>query len=1547
MAWKGIEALLLFPILTSCQILSIQSAPLSSYLVSSFTPPDSDSTLPFNHIAINTITGDIYIGARERLYQLDSDLNLKHTVNTGKCTDLDAGNVNDNKLLIVVTTPQKNTLITCGGCDGYCETRSLTNISHDVIRYDSVNDQLVVRTDDLPTVGAVVLGADFVRDGGGIANGSFYLFTGASGIGFPFIAKHNLLDLILGQSIYGFDVLTASLFQHLIAYKDYMYYFISRGNSVYLGRLCRNSLDTYFASYTEIELQCGSHDMIQSAHIGPAGSQLADSLNIDSTDALLYAVFLKEGSSALCVYKMSDIHQSFEDAILGCIQGTSTGTTNSCLRDSICRESPVLFTVPDSVQCTAYFKDGEDWIILHKYASGTVPLSASPIVTIPDVIPTSIVTTTERQHTVAFIGDTQGELHKLIVVNGSFGYVYEDVFLGGGSVLQEMFLDELKEQLTLATSSDQGSKVLTLEIVNCGQYQSCKECIGEDGGYDGDPYCGWCTLEARCTRYEACPFPDESTRWLSYNALQCVSISDVQPDHRLPYQETEQDITITVQQLPVLYDSHQYQCAFDSYQVNADITTANAVMCLSPPASELPTIPEEVAHVTMTLSIVSTETGVSFVSTDFISFDCTHLKSCSPCVTSPWPCDWCVYDNMCTRDNSSCQPGETVVIGEHNAVGFGNKGQSYCPQLIGTAESYFIPVDIPSGYVLLAKNLPTDQTKIQSFDCILRIDGVGIRVPTSFFNESYIRCSAEEYMYNENIIEKNVSVSVQWNGQYNIDDPTDTCVTLYKCSVNSESCSRCLSKEATPSILNCGWCGDECNVIQSDVCQNNQFLSQNDTQLCSAPVITDFYPSSGPINAQTRLQMTGTDLGVEFDDVLKIVMGDLVCILSDMGSFYQPGQSVSCMTGISTELISGRIGITVRSGERTKTGESTAEFFYRDPMISGFSPTEGQVAGGTEITITGMYLNTGRNIEASFGEAQCNNLIVEDTTATCITSSLQMNEQVSVFLTMTFDGVEKTFEDFTFTYYPNPIIDGIDRTVSIMSGGLDIKLTGQRFDFIQEPRIIVSSLTTDASNSKLCNGTETLLICPTPSFPDDGISTRRTRATNGVMTANLTFDFDGYIVDGGLIEYYPDPMYESFIGPNRIYESGDSRLEIAGINLNLASTEDDILVLLGPNGVCDVDDLEIDILRCQLPEKRPLAGYANGSLGQGPSKNLPAVTVLHGNLRFSPGFVSASATEGNPLIAIVIPGVIVVPISIIIPMIFLVWWFRKKQLEVKRAKEEVKMIRMNILKRVREVSNTSLDLSEADDRVQKQGVPFVGHVQYVTMMLFAGLGIHPETTEPEYMEDFMEHSLISFYRMLKEKAGMIEFIRQLENKKTGLGRERELIASLLAITFVSEGKSIHFTNVLTSLVEDEIVTASKSRRRMDTLFTNTESIAEKLINNWFALFMFEYLKVYGVYPLYMLYQAVKAQAEKGPIDVVTGDAYYTLEFSKLLDQEIEFYSLGIDVVDEDGHVYLHMTVLDVDTVKQAKQKILDSLWKKSYCLLPRDIDAVDLGESNE
>ncbi|XP_063968649.1 plexin-B1-like [Lytechinus pictus] len=396
---------------------SIQSAPLSSYLVSSFTPLDLDSNLRFNNIALNNVTGDIYIGARERLYQLDSNLNLKETVDAGRCPLRNENQyVNDNKLLIVVITPEYYMLITCGGCQAAhnCQTRNLTDISLGVMNLS--NTGLLVEGGDLHTVGVVALGAEYESRGIDKLNESFYLFTGTSGSGGAeslFISKWNLPELQFEQAISSgyVNFHEAYTFKHLISYKDYIYYFVSRGVDTYLGRICRNSPDRDFESYTELELQCahgGSQNVIQSAYIGPSGSQLAESMNISTADDLVYAVFSSVSSSSLCVYTMIDVQQRFEDAILGCILGTGTGTENMFLEGSICAEYPA--TPPDWYQCRGIFQDG---YILYRYVSATNPLSASHIIIIPDVISTSIVTTIERHHTMAFIGDTEGSLHKV------------------------------------------------------------------------------------------------------------------------------------------------------------------------------------------------------------------------------------------------------------------------------------------------------------------------------------------------------------------------------------------------------------------------------------------------------------------------------------------------------------------------------------------------------------------------------------------------------------------------------------------------------------------------------------------------------------------------------------------------------------------------------------------------------------------------------------------------------------------------------------------------------------------------------------------------------------------------------------------------------------------------------------------------------------------------------------------------------------------------------------------------------------------------------
>ncbi|XP_063968748.1 plexin-B2-like [Lytechinus pictus] len=329
-------------ILISCQIGSIQTAPLSSYLVSYFTPPGPDSNLPFNHIAINNITGDFYIGARERLYQLDSDLNLKQTVDTGKCSGKNEDNINN--LLVVVITPQHYKLISCGGCGDICRQNSLDNISVDLEPLPDAEG--VVAVGDLPSVGAVAFGTDYESNADVRLDESFFLFNGVSGTGIPgeisFISKRSVDNLVVRQQISGnhLESQNSFAFKHLIPYKDYLYYFISRVEKTYLGRICRDSPDgENFASYTEIKLKCGhdeSQNDIQSAFIGTAGTQLAESMNINTTDDLLYAVFSSD-SSSLCVYKMIDVQQNFEDAILGCIEETSTGAENIFLKDSICK----------------------------------------------------------------------------------------------------------------------------------------------------------------------------------------------------------------------------------------------------------------------------------------------------------------------------------------------------------------------------------------------------------------------------------------------------------------------------------------------------------------------------------------------------------------------------------------------------------------------------------------------------------------------------------------------------------------------------------------------------------------------------------------------------------------------------------------------------------------------------------------------------------------------------------------------------------------------------------------------------------------------------------------------------------------------------------------------------------------------------------------------------------------------------------------------------------------------------------------------------------
>ena len=78
--------------------------------------------------------------------------------------------------------------------------------------------------------------------------------------------------------------------------------------------------------------------------------------------------------------------------------------------------------------------------------------------------------------------------------------------------------------------------------------------------------------------------------------------------------------------------------------------------------------------------------------------------------------------------------------------------------------------------------------------------------------------------------------------------------------------------------------------------------------------------------------------------------------------------------------------------------------------------------------------------------------------------------------------------------------------------------------------------------------------------------------------------------------------------------------------------------------------------------------------------------------------------------------------------------------------------------------------------------------------------------------------------------------------------------------------------------------------------------------------------------MYLLFKAVKAQLEKGPIDVITGEARYSLSEQKLIRQQLDVQSLNVTVEADDG-IKHPLKLLDCDSISQAKEKMMDVIYR--------------------
>lgn len=154
-------------------------------------------------------------------------------------------------------------------------------------------------------------------------------------------------------------------------------------------------------------------------------------------------------------------------------------------------------------------------------------------------------------------------------------------------------------------------------------------------------------------------------------------------------------------------------------------------------------------------------------------------------------------------------------------------------------------------------------------------------------------------------------------------------------------------------------------------------------------------------------------------------------------------------------------------------------------------------------------------------------------------------------------------------------------------------------------------------------------------------------------------------------------------------------------------------------------------------------------------------------------------------------------------------------------------------------------------------------------------------------------------------------------------------------------KMDYATDILRCLLL-RLIDKSVMTKHPQLMLRRTESVVEKMLTNYMAICMYDYLKEYAGDSLFLLFKAIKHQIEKGLVDAVTHEARYSLSEEKLLREQIAHNTVTLHIVQEDLDEKIQCKVLDCDTVSQVKSKILDGLFKNTPYSMRPSIHEVDL-----
>uniref|UniRef100_A0A674E845 Plexin-B1 n=1 Tax=Salmo trutta TaxID=8032 RepID=A0A674E845_SALTR len=949
-----ISALLILQLITTSYSLAVRTYPR-------FSRNDTS----FEHLVLHPdpSVGTVYVGARDHLFQLDGldGLRLEHEERTGPVTDskeclppVTEANCpqaqrtsNHNKLLLV--DPSAMELITCGNVhQGTCQKRSLTSVKEVLFSTERpVDTQYVAANDpEVSTVGLVV------GPRGG-ERAVLYVGRGYTSSHPPISTRH-----LAHEPVFSYEE-TAKLavagrlseydhhFVAAFARRGHVYFLfyrrdikaVSREYRTYAARVCLD--DTSYYSYVEVPLVCHSsstsspernYNLLQAAQVGQGGGRSGETLlGVFST-----RVSSSNGpseDSALCVYPLDELDRLIDSTrdlcytLDGRVKGGGEVAYIEYEVKSSCANLPT--------NTLKAYPCGSDHT--PSPMASRVPMEAEAVLDSPSARLTAVAVGMRAGHTIAFLGDSKGNLHKVFLGSGGRVEMYSSMLIQPNSpISSDLLLDQTETHIYVMTGKR--------PVAECGDHLDCQSCLSAR-----DPYCGWCVLEGRCGQRSQCSRGALQGQWLwsfDHQQQQCLGIQSLSLYNISRGEET--DIAVSVKGLPSLVQGEAYSCFYQDVERLATVTDTG-VTCSTPDASRLPPIGQGEDSVTIPLSLRFL--NVTVAAREFTFFDCGVVQQLSGlmpgCVSSRWGCNWCIHQHMCT--NKICDEGVTIY-NKHVSLPAGY--QADCPCVEKVQGSSLLPVNVERKITLVGRHLHLFQDL--DYECVLTIEGRSVG--------THVILSSSDYA----VLLTPGILSVP--------------VTLFNCSVGRSDCSRCRTADQK---YGCAWCGGA-----RSKCSYRDSCAGEIKQSCPAPVIHLVRLNLGPLEGGTVVTISGSNLGQKAEDIQNsVTIAGVPCTdpalmgispqkgpkaggsaLTIMGQSLKTGHpsevsvssevvddQITCMTGGSNRT--GEHGITVRFGRAERHLQGAIYHYTSDPNITMAAPSKSFLSGGRMIRVSGQNLD--------------------------------------------------------------------------------------------------------------------------------------------------------------------------------------------------------------------------------------------------------------------------------------------------------------------------------------------------------------------------------------------------------------------------------------------------------------------------------------------------------------------------------------------------------------------------------------------------------------